>query len=271
MALLLQYIFLSCFWCAFTTALPTGAVGCEGGTAAVSGLHTTQATVLTGPLSQDDIEFQINGVPLQEGVPFQIDIGADNQWRLVTAGTFFRGFLVRLDRGDGNVDTRASLDSTTNTGKLAEEACQSSYLVGGVTHNSNSLKNMEEGVLNVDLPSQNMPLDVTVVIQNRNDVSIYYYSGFIIHAIVPESGSNPSNVPYFPPPTGSPSVSLVSFTDKPFTASFGDSSPTVPQPTYLTLKSVLFLRYPTCTEDAPCAVCQGGTQFDVFVLADRLF
>jgi hypothetical protein len=267
MALLVQCLFLSCFWWTSTTALPTGAVGCEEGRAAVSGLHTsTLSKVLTGPLSQDDIEFQINGFPLQEGVPFQIDIGADNIWRIITAGTFFRGFLVRLGRGDGNVDTRDSLNSTTSTGQLATAACQSSFLVGGVTHNSNGLKNLEEGLLTVDLPSQNMALDVTVVIQNRDGVSIYYYSGFIIHASVPESGLTPSYVPYFPPPTEAPSDSRFSFTDPPFTESLTDSGPTS-----LSVASVLFLRYPTCTVEAPCTACQGGTHFSIIVLVGSTF
>ncbi|CAB9514047.1 AAI [Seminavis robusta] len=203
-----------CSW--ITTALPTGSVGCEGGRAAVSGLHASQQTVLTGPLSQDNIEFQLNGVALQPGVPFNIDIGADNRWRLITAGTFFRGFLVRLGRGSGNVDTRQSLATASLTAQVAEAACLDAYWVGGVTHNSNVLKNVEEGTLRVHLPSQNMPLDVTVVIQNRNGYSIYYYSGFTIHAnavTVPTAGqidspTVPTYTPYYPPPTGSPSDSI---------------------------------------------------------------
>ena len=68
-------LLLSCL--PFTSALSTGAVGCEGDKAAVSGLHTTQGTVLTGPLSQDNIEVSINGVALQPGVPFDITLGVE--------------------------------------------------------------------------------------------------------------------------------------------------------------------------------------------------
>ena len=209
-------LFLSCL--SLASALSSGSVGCEGGKAAVSGLHTEQATVLTGPLSQDNIELQLNGVALQPGVPFNIELGVDYQWKLLTAGTFFRGFLVRLGRGNGNVDTRTSLATSSPTAQVAESACVESYLVGGITHTSNVLKNLEEGTLRVHLPTQNMPLDVTVVIQNRNGYSIYYYSQFTLNANPPASVGSPSSVnvpqegkptiptytPYYPPPTAKP-------------------------------------------------------------------
>lgn len=116
-------------------ALSSGAAGCEGGKAAVSGMHTaSQGVVLHGPLSMDSIEFQINGKALQPGVPFDITIGVDYDWKLITQGTNFRGFLVRLDRGDGNVDTRYSLEPYGYTSQVAESSCVNSYLVGGVTH-----------------------------------------------------------------------------------------------------------------------------------------
>ena len=161
-------IYCSCILVVQTTqALPSGSVGCEGGQAAVGGLHTSaaQQTIVTGPLSQDFIDFEINGVPLQPGVPFDIEIGVDHQWKLVATGSPFRGFLARLGRGDSNVDTRSTLWTDSDSAQIAQRACIEAYLVGGVTHTNNDLKTEEEGTLRMELPSQNMQLDVTVVIQ----------------------------------------------------------------------------------------------------------
>ena len=259
-------------------SLSNGAIGCEGGEAAVSGLHKEQATVLTGPLSQDDIEFQIDGERLQPGVPFNIELGVDYDWKLITAGTFFRGFLVRLGRGDGNVDTRTSLATNSPTAQVAETACVEAYLVGGITQTSNVLKNLEEGSLRVHLPSQNMPLDVTVVIQNRNGYSIYYYSQFTINAIPPGSNPTASNnspgvptiptyTPYYPPPTAQPVTSPVTpVPTAPPMVSPENLSPVVPVPAPTTADPVpavnLFLRFPTCSTDAPCGNCQGDCDVD---------
>lgn len=315
-------------------ASSTGAASCQGGQAAVGGLHNTANTVLTGELSKDDIELQINGVALQPGVPFDIEIGKDYDWKLITAGTCFRGFLVRLGRGNGNVDTRHSLTASGYTAQLAQTSCIDAWLVGGVTHNSNVLKNLEQGKLTVHLPSQNMPLDVTVVIQNRNGYSVYYYSQFTLHASPPTPNNNggptdkgqenpystPTYTPYFPPPTAEPSKtpkpdntqppvpatqppvvpetlapvpetpapvpatpSPVPETPAPVPATPAPvpetpapvpataapvpetpapvpptSAPVPATPAPVPVVHYLFLRYPTCTSDSPCSVCQGG-------------
>jgi len=360
LALLLVLLQLSTFG---VHALPTGAVSCEEGKAAVNGLHLQQTTVLTGPLAQDNIEFQINGVALQPGVPFDIELGVDYKWKLLTAGTFFRGFLIRLGNGDDQVDTRQSLATDSNTAKVAQTACVDAFMVGGITHSSNVLKNLEEGVLRVHLPSQNMPLDITVVIQNRNSYSIYYYSGFTIHANPPATNDNtnttgsgdtkPTYTPYFPPPvtdapapiasgstwagpttpapvtpapvttapdtsaptklapvtsapttkapttkkpsaaptsapvtanpteaptsapataeptevpTAAPATAeptlvptLVPVTATPTEVPTADPVPTAAPVTATPATVYLFLRYPTCTMDTPCSMCQGGT------------
>ena len=54
------------------------------------------------------------------------------------------------------------------------------YGVGGLTHTNNEIKDTISGVLRLDEIADDLELDVTVVITNQNQESIYYYSSYKI-------------------------------------------------------------------------------------------
>jgi hypothetical protein len=166
-------------------AFPTGAGGCEGGVAAVSGSHVVAEIVEFGSLSDGNFVVRIDGQVLTPNMPMDIPAGVDLSWE-VTGSDAFRGFLLRLDGGSGNVDTTASLGPNPGQGgtvQVAENVCVDIYGVGGVTHRSRALQASASGRLIVDEVSQGMNLDVTIVVENRNQVSEYYYTGYVLNAV----------------------------------------------------------------------------------------
>eukprot|EP00797_Seminavis_robusta_P030259 Sro628_g178050.1 receptor-like protein kinase (990) ;mRNA; r:24176-27788 len=163
---------------------PTGAGSCPGGVAAVGGIHSTMPTIESGDLDDYGIELAINGNTLSSSVPFQVEIDQDHTWELYSGSDGFRGFLLRLDGGNGNIDTTASLGNLPGMGGMVQVAdvCTTQG-VGGATHRSKLLKSSVSGSLFVGQESRSMTLDVTVVVANANGVSEYYYSSYTLHAV----------------------------------------------------------------------------------------
>lgn len=75
--------------------------------------------------------------------------------------------------------------TTTSIDVRVASLCTDFEGVGGVTHVSNSEKPVVTALLKVDVIATDLPLDVTVVVQNSGDTdsSEYYYSGFFLSAI----------------------------------------------------------------------------------------
>ena len=168
-----------------SNAFPTGAGSCEGGMAAVGGSHVVAENVEDGSLSEGNLLVRINGQVLSPNRAMDVPIGVVNEWE-ISGSDAFRGFLMRLDGGTGNVDTTASLEPNPGQGgsvQVAESVCVNAYGVGGVTHRSRALMSSASGRLLLDEVSQGMNLDVTVVVENRNQNSEYYYTGYVIHAV----------------------------------------------------------------------------------------
>lgn len=105
------------------------------------------------------------------------------------AGKQFRGFLLRLgppeeaEDGAVNLDTTDALDRTSDDVVVALEQCVLEEGVGGLSHTNNDLKDSVTGILRMDEMAKDLPLDVTVVIQNRNGISEYYYQRFFLNAV----------------------------------------------------------------------------------------
>jgi hypothetical protein len=163
-------------------AYPTGAGDCPARTAAVGGSHLTATTITNGDLNDFGVELLINGLSISAAAPFDVPIGQDHVWELVSPG--FRGFLLRLDGGDDEIDTIDALGPVLGMGGMVQvaEVCTRQG-VGGVTHRSRQLKNATSGSLRLDQESRGMNLDVTVVIENVNGLSEYYYSSYILNAV----------------------------------------------------------------------------------------
>ena len=116
----------------------------------------------------------------------------DLTWTLNATKRPMRGFLMRAeDRSDdAAVDTREALsadlpfdsdgDDMNSEVQVAETVCINAFSVGGVTHTNNNQKRTVSGTFRMDQPVQELQVDVTIVIANRNGKSVFYYSGFVV-------------------------------------------------------------------------------------------
>ena len=139
------------------------------------------------------------------GQPAIIDVGVDNS--LVLAGTSaFRGFLLRL--GSTGPSTFDALSGGSDSNVQVATVCDD---VGGVCHNSNSDKRSITANLKMAESSNDMPLDVTVVVLNTGGVSEYYYTAYTISAQAMSTPVAPSVLaPTISPTTPSPTSSAMS-------------------------------------------------------------
>ncbi|CAB9501064.1 expressed unknown protein [Seminavis robusta] len=175
------------------SALSSGAIGCNGDEPAVGGTHTDAAVrplQKTGDFASGSLTFAINGVPLDPDVPFDAPIGMAHTWTLTVdldglQSRPFRGFLVRVGGGDGNVGADDALEILDESGADVQEAlvCAAQPGVGGLTHTSNDEKTCVMGALVLEELNTNIPVDVTVVIENREEKSAYFYNQFKINAV----------------------------------------------------------------------------------------
>jgi hypothetical protein len=169
-------------------ASPTGASGCVGGAAAVGNAHLNVANVKEGTLDDGGIIFTIGDYVLANGSAVQLPVGQNLTWQLNATKKQMRGFLVRAeDLSDDNaVDTTVAFmepQRPRDGFKVAETVCIATYSVGGVTHVGNKKKKSVSGVFRMDEVVDELQLDVTVVIKNRDNSSVFYYSGFVVSMV----------------------------------------------------------------------------------------
>lgn len=200
------------------SALPTGAGGCDAGDA-VGGTHLNRDQLETGTLAENGFEVRLDGELLIPEEPFDFSVGDDHTIQLTATfdGTFFRGFLIRLE-GDIFVDTTQALIPPAENGEIQQsELCIDDQDVGGLTHTNRADKTSISGILNLDLEAQDLQMDVTMVVQNVQAISEWYYAGYTLNA-VSESVSE-SVAPTEAPASESP-------TEAPASESPGSESPT---------------------------------------------
>ena len=183
---------------------PNFAADCPAGKAAAEGHNPTSTT---GTFEQAGYSVTLNGAPLVAGQPAIFDVGVDNL--LVLAGTSaFRGFLLRLGTGSSTASTFSSISGGNDTNVQVATVC--GYF-GGVCHNSNSDKSSIRAKLNMAESSNDMPLDVTVVVLNSGGVCEYYYTAYTISAQAMSTPVAPSVLaPTISPTTPSPTSSAMS-------------------------------------------------------------
>eukprot|EP00544_Gedaniella_sp_CCMP2646_P006129 CAMPEP_0202496820 /NCGR_PEP_ID=MMETSP1361-20130828/21047_1 /ASSEMBLY_ACC=CAM_ASM_000849 /TAXON_ID=210615 /ORGANISM="Staurosira complex sp., Strain CCMP2646" /LENGTH=379 /DNA_ID=CAMNT_0049128249 /DNA_START=766 /DNA_END=1901 /DNA_ORIENTATION=- len=188
-------------------AFPSEAGSCRAGGFAVGGSHRSRTQVGGGPLSDHGLELSLEGTKLQAGNVSQIVVGTSYSLELLatTSTNTFRGFLMRLE--SPNVDTieAMSVPENANGIQVSEYFCVGIEGVGGLTHTTSNDKTQASGLLQVDETAVNLTLDVTVVVQNRQGVSEWYYSQFLLQAI----SFSPTPAPVVPtkPPTMTPKPS----------------------------------------------------------------
>lgn len=192
-----------------SVSFPNGAGGCAGGEAAVDDFHLQGGmgkTIETGSLENNGFEVSIDGNVLDPNEPYIFTIGVDHVL-LVEGRDRFLGILVRLEAEDDGVDTIGALDENSNNLQEADACIRA---VVGITHTNNNRKRDAEIILRLDETTA-ATLDITLVLANNVDESIYYYSGYNLEAIEqpsnsPSISSAPSNA-LSASPSSSPSLS----------------------------------------------------------------
>lgn len=181
------------------TASPTGAMLCPADIPAVGGSHLLESsTITTGTL--DEGGFQLSLAYLGEAVILTSDVAneftAGQDYTLTLTATSdekpIRGFLIRLgssaETAVDTIDALMPVEADANA-QIAETVCVANENVGGVTHIDNLDKSSVSVTLNLDTPANNLPMDVTVVVRNRDGVSEYYFQHYSVTAVAGEGGS----------------------------------------------------------------------------------
>lgn len=202
-----------CCCCLESAAFPTGAGGCPGGQPAVGVPHrNASTTVTTGTLDQGNVRINVEGNSLPLEKPFYLFAKQAAQLKIIApfSGDGIRGVLIRLGHSNLHVNEAYDLTSTLSpvpsTNPIATEDKQirleTTYCplenAAGLTHADNSPKYLIDGILQVDDVISDLTLDVTVVFQNRNGISEFYYSNYTLHVVAPTA-----------PPTEAPGSSTL--------------------------------------------------------------
>ena len=222
-----------------TVAYPTGAGACTEGNTVVQGAHLT-TTAKTGSLADGGFSVSLGESALMPGAISTFDIDTNTALTITGRGTF-RGFLMRLGE-TGGVSTVDAFSVTSSDVQLAN-AC---FDVGGVTHTSNQAKTSASATLNLASAANDMPLDVTIVVENSGGVSEYYYSQFTLTAVAAGTGavsptspdlapaSSPTDAGELPKPTPGPETfsPVVATTSAPVGTPRATPSPIIAPPSF---------------------------------------
>lgn len=193
-------------------AFITGAGGCEGGVAAVAGLHTTTGNgknVYDGSISSGSVTILISHHVLNPEIVQDLPIGQDLEVMVRLSSGSFRGVLLRLEAMDDSVETTGALLPLTNT----QDAAVCFDPIVGITHTDNFPKNEASGVLRLDEETKDVLLDITLVIENSATASSYLFSRFRLNFVSSESSTIPLSspavkLPHALPSSASPPLTL---------------------------------------------------------------
>ena len=149
------------------------------------GVTHMQGDVTEGSLEEGGLVMSIGNQVLRMGEVAKLPVGEDLQWVLNATDRPLRGFLIRgEDRSDdAPADTTDAFVSTDRKSQVAETVCISAFNVGGVTHSNNNQKRFVQGTFRMYQPVQELQIDVTVVMKNRNKESVFYYNGFVVSLV----------------------------------------------------------------------------------------
>lgn len=165
-------------------AYPFGAGGCTGGQAAVGPPHRFRSNVTTGILADAGITVLLDSKPLPAGGFVNFKAGRPHKIEIKAAkGKFFLGFLVRLAAGTSGIAPYDALAPYKGDSFVQYSIECSNGLVGGVTHTSNVKKTSIAANLTFATPYKGLPLDITVVVENDEKASAFYYNWFWLNAV----------------------------------------------------------------------------------------
>lgn len=124
---------------------------------------------------------------LDPDVPFTISVGTTYSVKIKGTETF-RGFLIRLNGGDEDIDSVGVIDIDSDRypliGQIADACLTEVYPpVGGICHTRSTPITEVGGTLFFDEPATNILMDVTIVVSLRLTESIYHHSSYILNVV----------------------------------------------------------------------------------------
>lgn len=181
----MKFAFAATVFCASAfvgvDALPNGAAGCKGGGPAVEGPGHLRDGATNGTLADGGVTITIGDTVMAPGDTFMA-LPMDVHDLVATAANApIRGILVRLEC---KTDLTGALTSEDPLLVDATACAQDDNFVVGVTHNSADDK--PETIMQITLEAvTTVSVDVTVVMQNDQEASVYYYDQFRFRAEYP--------------------------------------------------------------------------------------
>lgn len=176
------------------TAMPSGAGECKVGEAAVGDPHKIEGAE-TGTLEDAGMTLSFNNIPVEDGLEFM----ANNNFPLVLTATNFadypiRGFSIVLSYDTTTNPSDAALLNVLQEWDSNDPVIQSNVNCEGdnmnnpvgLTHRDAEPKDGVNLLLTFYDGIMDLKLDVTVVVQNSDGISKYYYSGFNLQILSEE-------------------------------------------------------------------------------------
>jgi hypothetical protein len=200
------------------TGFSTGAGGCGGGGPAVGGMHIDFLTAASAQDGMNATLFEaatvvwLDGVRFEPNMPTILPTGQDISFRIETFQVALRGFLIRVEAPDPDVDLTGTIASDSPLVQNAAACDQESGNVVGLTHTDASEKAIVNATLRLDHVAVNVTIGVTVVFINNANLSVFAYDNYTVSFgsnTLPPSATT-SAIPLSPAPVQAPTTPAVS-------------------------------------------------------------
>lgn len=199
---LLLFVFV-CRSMVIVESFPTGSGSCIGNEPAVSGSHieSDSKNVTNGTLIDYNYILYLNGYELQPGYDYMtyFEINETYTLEIMSNTANMTGCFIRLEiEESGNNNTSPKdimvVESLNNT--IISSMCDDYNDAYGLTHFNNDEKTICSGSFIVNTPSI-INIDITIVIENDDDESIYAYNRYITTSslsLPPQETISPSDI-----------------------------------------------------------------------------
>ena len=213
-----------------TSAFPTGAGACPSHRPAVGGGHLNAESLKNGTLEDGSVQVFVDDDRMRPNREYTVWTGKTTEIliRAPLSGSGIKGFLIRLGQEEPESQTEIVNQNNSSTVKndgtssgahadltmalqppppdnvnpyalnliQAEETYCADANAAGLTHTENIAQYIIKGRLLLEVPLENLRLDVTVVMENTNTnggSSEFYYSHYKLKAVDRDASSEDDN------------------------------------------------------------------------------
>jgi hypothetical protein len=161
-----------------TNAFPKFTGGCASGIS-VADTHLDAPSL--GLIEDYGVSLSIGGRSVSPKKMFNITFGQNLTIQLNSAnGQAFRGFQMRI--GKDTVNTRTWMLLANDSNVQLDQYCLF-VKAGGLCHNSRKNKTKAVGILKIPEVIYDVLLEVTIVVENHDGISIWYKSDYNLNAV----------------------------------------------------------------------------------------